>query len=378
MRILHTSDLHIGKRLHEFSLLEDQKFILNQIVDIATEKKIDVVMLAGDIYDKASPSAENFVVFENFLEKLSSAGKKTVIISGNHDSAERLSFGSKLMAGSGIYINKAYDGTQYKQTFTDEFGSVNFYMLPFIRPATVRHYFKDEDIKSYTDAVAVAIKNLNIDKKERNIILSHQFVTGSTTCDSEDISVGGVDNVDKEVYSSFDYVALGHIHGSQNVVKDKTIRYSGSPLKYSVSEFNHQKTVTIIDIKEKGNISIKEHKLQPMRDLVKIKGEYNNIMAKQHRDSINVEDYMHVTLTDESEEPEVMQKLRSAFCNVLAVRYENKRTATNRKINENIKDIEKKPLEIVKEFYELQNNNKLSAKQLEIVTELVEDIWGEN
>ena len=237
MRFIHLSDLHIGKRVNEFPMLEDQEFILTKILNIIDEQKPDGVIIAGDVYDKSVPSAEAVELFDDFLVRLSKRDMKVFVISGNHDSAERIAFGGRLMDKSGIYMSPVYNGKIEPVALSDEFGDVNIYMLPFVKPSNVRRFFPESEITSYTDAVKVAIDSMNIDTAKRNILITHQFVTGATRTESEDVSVGGTDNVDVSVFDSFDYVALGHIHRSQKCGSEY-IRYSGTPLKYSFSEAN--------------------------------------------------------------------------------------------------------------------------------------------
>ena len=277
MKFLHTSDLHIGKRLHETSLLEDQKYILSQIVDIAKDKKVDAVLISGDVYDKSIPQADAVTIFDRFITELSNCEIKVFMISGNHDSAQRLDFMSELLKDKGVYFCGSYKGELEFATLSDEFGEVNVYLLPFIKPSNVRQHFEDEEVDSFESAVKFVIENANIDYSKRNIILSHQFITGSTTDGSEELIIGGLDNISSEIYNQFDYTALGHIHRVQSAGCEK-IRYSGTPLKYSFSEANHNKSVTIVEVFEKGNIKITPVSLKPLRDLRCVKGKYSDII----------------------------------------------------------------------------------------------------
>ena len=279
MKILHLSDLHLGKRVNEFSMIEDQEYILTKIIHIIDEQAPEVILIAGDVYDKAVPSAEAVELFDNFLVRLSKRNLKVFVISGNHDSAERIAFGGRLMDKSGIYMSPVYNGIIEPITLTDEFGNVKFYMLPFVKPSNVRRFCPDQEVTTYTEAVKAAIENMKIDSSERNILITHQFVTGAMRTESEDISVGGTDSVDASVFEGFDYVALGHIHRAQKCGSEY-VRYSGTPLKYSFSEANDVKSVTMIDMKEKGNIELSFMPLTPKRDLVEIKGSYNELTLK--------------------------------------------------------------------------------------------------
>ena len=301
MKFIHLSDLHIGKRVNEYSMLEDQEYILNKIIKIIDETKPDGVIIAGDVYDKSVPSAEAVTLFDNFLVKLSNRKLFVFIISGNHDSPERISFGAKLMQRNNIFISPVYDGKIEPVVLNDEYGKVNVWMLPFIKPVHIRKLFCDEQITTYTDAVRVAIENMNINNKERNILITHQFVTGAERTESEEISVGGTDNVDVSVFQLFDYTALGHIHRAQYCGKDN-IRYSGTPLKYSFSESKDNKSVTVVELCEKDNHKISTVPLMPLRDMVEIKGKYDEIVNRDfYKDTNYKNDYMHITLTDEED-----------------------------------------------------------------------------
>ncbi len=378
MRIMHLSDLHIGKRLNEFSLLEDQEYILTKILSIIDEQAVEAVIIAGDVYDKSIPSSEAVELFDDFLFKLSKRDLKVFVISGNHDSAERIAFGGRLMNKSGIYMSPVFDGKVAPITLTDEYGEICFYMLPFIKPSHVRRYYPDEEIVSYTDAMKIAIDNMNIDTKKRNILITHQFVTGATRTESEEISVGGTDNVDASVFEGFDYVALGHIHSAQKCGSEY-IRYCGTPLKYSFSEANDTKTVTILDINKKGDILLSYPILTPKRDMVEIKGRYDEITFKGFYEGTGwQDDYMHITLTDEEDIPDALTKLRVIYKNIMKLEYDNARTRHSAQIT-GASDIKSKsPLEHFEEFYELQNGQAMSDEQRAFLTEIIESIWGEN
>ncbi len=377
MRFFHLSDLHLGKRLGEASLIEDQEYILAEIINIVERETPDCLLIAGDVYDKSVPSAEAVRLFDSFLSQLKEKNIKVFVISGNHDSAERIAFGSRLMSSSGIYMSPVYSGNLSPITLKDEYGEINIYMLPFIKPANVRSFFEEENIESYTDAVKTAINSAKIDKDKRNILVAHQFVTGASRCESEDISVGGSDNVDSSVFEDFDYVALGHIHSPQNVGSEK-MRYCGTPLKYSFSEAGHNKSITVLDFKEKGNITLSTIPLTPKRDLREIKGSYMELTARDYYFKTNVDDYLHITLTDEEDIPDAINKLRVIYKNILKLGYDNKRTRENKAIDK-VNSIENKsPLELFSEFYELQNNQSLSKEQTSFVSGLIEKIWEDN
>ena len=376
MKFIHLSDLHLGKRVNEFSMLEDQEFILTKIINIIDEQKPDGIIIAGDVYDKSVPSAEAVELFDDFLVRLSKRDLKVFVISGNHDSAERIAFGGRLMDKSGIYMSPVYNGKIAPVSMTDNFGEINVYMLPFIKPTNVRRFYPDNEIASYTDAVRVAVDAMNIDTSKRNILITHQFVTGALRTESEDISVGGSNNVDAVVFSDFDYVALGHIHRSQKCGGGEYIRYSGTPLKYSFSEAKDNKTVTIVEMNAKGDIALDFIPLIPKRDMVEIKGTYDELTLKSFWENTSYnEDYMHITLTDEDDIPDVLTKLRVIYKNIMKLDYDNKRTRTANEINgaENVK--EKTPFEHFSEFYELQNGQPLNEEQAGFIANIIEQIW---
>ena len=376
MKLMHISDLHLGKRVNEFSMIEDQKYILTNIINIIDDLKLDGVIIAGDVYDKSVPSSEAVELFDDFLVRLSKRNLKVFVISGNHDSAERIAFGGRLMDKSGIYMSPVYNGNVEPITLTDNFGEINFYMLPFIKPSNVRRFYADEEIISYTDAVKVAIKAMNIDTSKRNILVTHQFVTGANRTESEEISVGGADNVDASVFSDFDYVALGHIHRSQKCGGSEFIRYSGTLLKYSFSEAKDIKSVTIVDIKDKGDISLDFIELTPKRDMVEIKGTYEELTLKSFWENTGYnENYMHITLTDEEDIPDALTKLRVIYKNIMKLDYDNKRTRTANMIDGANDLKEKSPLDHFEEFYELLNGQGLSEEQSSFMTEIIREIW---
>lgn len=375
MKFIHISDLHIGKRVNEFSMLDDQKHILKEILLIIDQEKPDGILIAGDVYDKSKPSAEAISLFDNFLARLANKKIKTFIISGNHDSPELIAFASKILDNSGIYMSPVYNNSIKPIKLTDEFGNLNIYMLPFIKPAVVRRFFEEIEIQSYTDAVEVAIKNMNVDNSSRNIIITHQFVAGAERSESEDISVGGTNSISADIFNLFDYVALGHIHKPQKCTRD-TIRYCGSPLKYSFSEANHNKSVTVVELKEKNNIKISTIPLKPVRDMIEIKGKYNDLMSKEYYDKLYLDDYFHITLTDEEDIPYAMNNLRIKYKNIMKLDYDNTRTSSNPSIFGANAEEHKSPIELVSEFYELQNNKPISPEQKNLVNNLIEKIWG--
>lgn len=378
MKIIHLADLHIGKRVNEFSMIDDQKYILNQILEIIDKEKPDAVIIAGDVYDKQVPSIEAVELLDSFISDISKRKTTTFIISGNHDSAERLAFGSSLMAMGKIYISPVYNGKISKYTLKNDFGSANFYLLPFVKPSHVKRFFPDEKIESYTDAIKVVVDNLKLDTSKINILIAHQFVTGASRTESEEISVGGLDNVDASVFEDFDYVALGHIHRPQKI-STKRIRYCGTPLKYSFSEVNDTKSVSIIEINSKEDFNLRMIPLIPKRDMRKIRGTYEELTTKTSYENTNTDDYIHVTLTDEFNVADAIQKLRVIYKNIMKLEYDNMRTRESRKINLDDMVIENKnPLEIFSEFYKLQNNKEMNDEQKEIIKKIMEEVWEEN
>lgn len=377
MKIAHISDMHLGKIIYNYSMLEEQKNILDKISDILEKENIKTLLIAGDVYDKSVPSAEAVKIFDAFLVGLSKAGVEVFIISGNHDSNERISFGADLMALSGVHIAKALTKSTKDIkpcVISDQFGQINIYMIPFIKPIHVKTAFETEDVLSYTQALKMLIDNIQVDTFARNIIVAHQFVTGGQKCESEQISVGGTDNVDSSVFDVFDYVALGHLHGPQYVGRE-TLRYCGSPLKYSFSEINHKKSLTIINLKNKGDIQLEFIPLVPLRDWQEIRGTYNELMAKDFYAKLNLQNYYRVILTDEDDVPNALERLRTVYPNILELKYDNKRTASNAQIGTAPQTENKTPEEIFSEFYKKQNNQELNAKQAKYMRELIEKIW---
>ena len=370
MKFAHIADLHIGKRVHDFSMLEDQRYILDQMLGIFEEQRVDGILIAGDVYDKVVPSAEAVQLFDEFITRLAKLKMPVYMISGNHDSAERLSFGAKLFESSDIYISQVYDGKVKKVGLEDEYGLVNVYLLPFLKPATVRHVLQRDDIESYEDSVTVALQECEVDASQRNVLVAHQFVTGADRCDSEETSVGGLDNVSAEVFDEFDYVALGHIHRPQKMGKE-TLRYSGTPLKYSFSEVEHKKSVTIVELFEKGNVQISTVPLVPLRDMRKVRGTYMEVTAKESYTAENKMDYLQITLTDEEDVPGALQKLRTIYPNLMRLEYDNKRTRENKEVQAVEAQEQKSELELFGEFYELLNNEPMKEEQTEFMENLI-------
>lgn len=375
MKLFHLSDLHIGKRVNEFSMIEDQKYILKRILDLAEEEKPDGIILAGDIYDKQIPSAEAVQVFDEFITRLAGRAIPVFIISGNHDSAERLAFGGRLLNSRGIYLSPVYDGSVTKIPLKDQYGTVWIHLLPFIRPSTVRHVFENEAdlVTDVQTAAETVIRHMEIDLKDRNILVAHQFVTGASRCESEDVQVGGLDNIDAAVFTPFDYTALGHIHSPQNVGTDR-VRYCGTPLKYSFSEVDQEKSITVVELEKKGTVRTSLLPLKPLRDMRKLRGTYLELTDRSFYRDMNREDYIQVTLTDEDDVPDGLQKLRVIYPNIMQLLYDNQRTKTTQEVDA-AQAVEKKTeSELFYEFYELQNNQPMTKQQKDFAEQLIREI----
>lgn len=376
MKIVHLSDLHLGKRVNEFSMLEDQAYILSSILRIIDEVGPEAVIVAGDVYDKPVPPAEAVELFDDFLWQLARRKVQVFVVSGNHDSPERIAFASRLIDHSGIHLSPVYSGQVAPITLADEYGPVRFYMLPFVKPTHVRRYFEDKEISSYTDALRVAVDTMAMDKTVRNVLVTHQFVTGAARSESEDVSVGGTDNVDAAVFDGIDYVALGHIHGPQNIGEPR-IRYAGTPLKYSFSEAGHVKSVTVATLGEKGNLQVETIPLTPRRDLRELRGFYSDLVTRANYEGTATDDYLHITLTDEEDIPDVINRLRVIYPNLMKLDYDNRRTRAGGQIGAAADVTSKTPLDLVAELYEQQNGQPLSGEQVRFAGELIEKIWEE-
>lgn len=376
MKLMHLSDLHLGKRLNEFSLLEDQAYILHQILQIAAEQRPDAILIAGDLYDKPVPPAEAVALLDDFLARLAKEKLNVFIISGNHDSPERIAFGSRLVASSGVYLSPVYSGVVAPVTLTDEHGPVDVFLLPFIKPAHVRRFYPDEEIATYTDALRCAIDHMPLNPAHRSVLVTHQFVTGAARCESEEVSVGGSDNVDAAVFADFDYVALGHIHGPQNVGSPR-IRYCGTPLKYSFSECSHHKSVTMVELGEKGQLSIDCIPLTPLRDMLELKGKYLQLTQRDYYAGLDQNAYMHITLTDENDIPDAAAKLRVIYPNLMKLSYDNHRTRSQTDFTHSAAVEQRIPLSLFSEFFQHQNGQPLSAEQAAYMEQLISRIWEE-
>lgn len=374
MKFLHLADLHLGKRVNGFSMLEDQAHILRQILAILDDERPDGVLIAGDVYDKSVPSVEAVGLLDGFLTELRARGVPVLLISGNHDSPERLAFGGRVMDSCGIHISPVYDGALAPVTLHDAFGPVHVWLLPFVKPAHVRRWFPDADIESYTDAVAEAVAHMDIDTAARNVLVTHQFVTGGARSGSEELSVGGTDNVDSGVFAPFDYVALGHLHGAQHIGRE-TIRYAGSPLKYSFSEARQHKSVTVVTLGEKGDVQVRTVALTPLRELREIRGSYDELTARSFYEHTTYRsDYLHLILTDEQDVFDAMSRLRTIYPYLMTLDYDNARTRAAGGMSVPAEAERRTPLELFEALYQRQNHRPMSEVQRAYIAQLMEQI----
>lgn len=377
---MHLADLHLGKRVNGFSMMEDQEYILNRILEIMEEEQPDGLLIAGDVYDKTIPPAEAVRRMDDFLTAVAAKHVPVFLISGNHDSAERVAFGHQLMQGSGIWISPVYDGTIRHHTLEDRWGEVNIYLIPFLRPSVVRSFFPDVEIEDYTDALRTIIEDLQVDTSRRNVVLAHQFVTAAgalpETCDSEQLSVGGLDRVDGSVFSPFDYTALGHLHGPQRVGSE-TIRYAGSPLKYSFSELHQKKSVTVAELREKGEAEIRQIPLQPRREMTELRGTFEEILAEARKKGEPQTDYYHMILTDETDVVDALSRLREYYPNIMLLDYDNRRTRSQKEVEQLDRVEERTPGELFAALYEQQNGQEMDSDRKEYLDGLIREIWEE-
>ena len=384
MRFIHLSDLHLGKRVNDFSMIEDQRFILDRIVEIINEERPQAVLIAGDVYDKPLPPAEAVRLFDDFISRLSETDSEVFIISGNHDSAERLSFGSHIMDKQGIHFVGGYDGSTRCFSLEDEYGSVNFYMLPFVKPVHVRQAFIDDEkaaeISTFTDAVTFAVDKMGVDEKDRNVLIAHQFCTGALRSESEDINVGGIDNVDISAFKSFDYTALGHLHRPQ-AINAQRIRYCGSPLKYSFSEADHIKSVTVVEFGEKKNgvcrVHLRTPELTPMRDMMVLRGTFKELTNKNYYKQLKTDDYARIILTDEEDVIGALGSLRAIYPNIMRLEYDNARTRAAAIITDTEGNDGRTPIEIFAGLYEAQNGKAMDEEQTGLVSSIIEKVWSD-
>lgn len=376
MKLLHLSDLHLGKRVNEFSMLEDQKYILNQILQIVINEQVNTVLIAGDVYDKSVPSAQAVTLFDDFLTRLEALECTVLLIAGNHDSPERLAFGAHLLQKSRVYLSPVFDGRLTCCTLNDEYGQLDVWLMPFLKPSVVRPFYPEDTMESYQDAAAVVLRSNPPHQGRRSILVAHQFVTGAKTGGSEELSVGGAENIDAALFAAYDYVALGHIHSPQRVDRE-TVRYCGSPLKYSLSEARGTKSVTLITFNQPGEIDIKLCPLTPLHDLRTIRGTYDEVTARTFYEGTATDDYLHITLTDETEVLDAVGKLRSIYPNVMRVDYDNTRTRAGASMPEAAVQDEATPMELFCRFFEWQNEKPLTERQRALLEKEIEAVWEE-
>ena len=372
MKFLHLSDLHLGKQMNDVSLLEDQEaMLMYQIVPIAQKEHVDAVLIAGDIYQRSTPQAEAVALFDRFVSELAAMGKKVFVISGNHDSAQRISYFSALVKPSGVYMTEAFEGQMQSVTLSDAYGELVIWMLPFLRPQQVKRFLPEEKIVTYQDAMQAVLRQTPIDKKKRNILMCHQFISGAATSDSEDRSIGGLEQIDATLFDAFDYVALGHIHRPQKI-RRQTLRYAGSPLKYSFSEADFDKSVPVIDMQEKGYIDVHTVALKPLHDVRRVEGMLDELMNMPYS-----EDYVWATVRDENVPPDARVMLTGVFPNMLKFSIVNSKTKTDVDVMATQSMENKSIVELFADFYRLQNNDQSPSaahmKELEKVLRELEE-----
>ncbi len=377
MKLIHLGDLHLGKTLGEYDLAEDQKFILDRVIELIKREKVDAVLIAGDVYDKSIPSESATNLLNDFMVNLKGSGAKTFIISGNHDSDDRLNYGSSLFELNNIYISSVFKGCMQKQTLSDDNGEIDIYMLPFVKASQVRRFYPDADISTYDDAVRTVIKNTTIDKNKRNVLIAHQFVAGKTKDPelggSEGIgtmSVGLVEKIGCDCFDDFDYVALGHIHSPQSVGREE-VRYSGSILKYSLSEINNRKSVPLVTITKKGEVQIELVELKPKRDMRHIKGKLKDLLDA--RNVTDTDDYMHVTLTDEEVINDAMGIVRETYPRCVKIDYDNSHSHEIENANISDFNIQKPFEETISEFYKSMYGTDISEEEMAVMIAVAKD-----
>lgn len=374
MRFLHTADLHLGRKLNELPLLEDQKLLLQQIVAIAVREKIDAVLIAGDIYNKSSPASDAMMAFDGFLSQLAQNGIKVFMISGNHDSGNRISYLSSLIRKADIYTCEGFDGTLQQVTLEDEFGELHVFMMPFVRPAQIRKFYPDEEITSYEDAVRVILQHSSVNESERNVLVCHQFVTGAELSDSEDFAVGTLDSMDASLFDAFDYVALGHLHKAQKVRRE-SLRYSGSIMKYSLSEANHKKSVVILDMGDSA-VEVQLLPLEQPKDIREVKGTLEQILEMAYS-----EDYVSVVLQDEFVPPDARVSVATVFPNMIKLSVENSRSRESAEIIEAESIESKSKMQLFEDFYQTQSGGTLpdpdQRKLMETILKELEESYYE-
>ena len=372
MKFLHLADLHLGKRLNDFSFLEDQVRLLCQVEEIARSERADAVLIAGDVYQKASPQSEAMAAFDQFITRLKEMGLAVFVISGNHDSAQRISYFSSLLKSSGVYVSEAFDGHLQQVTLQDEHGELVVSLLPFLKPIQLRRFYPDEKIETYQDAVQAVLRHSPVDTSKRNVLVCHQFITGAEISDSEEKTVGGLDNIDAAVFADFDYVALGHIHKPQKCTRD-TLRYAGSLMKYSFSEVNQKKSVAVVEMGEKGETQVHIVPLNAPHDMRLVEGLMDDVLTMPYS-----EDYVWVTLRDELPPPDARVTVSTVFPNMMKFSVVNSKTKTDIDVLAREAMENKSPEELFSDFYRLQNNDcPPGPRHMEILRSLRKELEGE-
>ena len=372
MKFIHISDLHLGKRLYEFSMIEEQKNALDQVIKAVDERDVDGIFIAGDIYDKQIPSIEAVELFDSFLTQLSKRDIDIFVISGNHDSAERVCFGAELFKSKRIYISKAYEGRIEYVDMQDEYGKLRVHLIPFMKPANVRRFYPDEEITDYNSAIRVVVENMEMAEDERNVVLVHQFITGAARSESEESSLGGMDNIEYDLFDDFDYVALGHIHKPQAMGRQQ-VRYSGTLVKYALDEVNQVKSITYVELKSKGEVIIETIPVEPIHEMRRVVGTYMELTDRNNYIDTRVDDYLHVVLTDEGDVPDALRKLRVIYPNILRLEYDNTRTRCRNSVIEGEAVRRRQPIEYIEELFFEQNNADMSEEQKRIIRQIMED-----
>lgn len=372
MRFMHISDLHLGKKVYEYSMLEEQKNALWQVLAAVDEEKVDGIFIAGDIYDKSIPTIEAMEVFDSFLVELSTRNIDVFIISGNHDSSERVGFGAEFFKSKRIYISKAYEGKIQYVDKKDTYGNVRIHLIPFLKPANVRRFHQEAEINDYNSAIRTVVDNMELYKEGRNIVLVHQFITGAVRSQSEESFLGGMDNIEYDLFDEFDYVALGHIHKAQAMGRQQ-VRYSGALVKYALDEINHVKSMTLVEIKNKGEVETRMIPIKPIHDMRCIEGTYMELTDRKNYIDTKVDDYLHVVLKDEEDVPDALRKLRVIYPNILKLEYDNTRTRQRNSVLDRKAIKNKEPIEYIEELYKIQNNENMSKEQALMLQRIMED-----
>ena len=371
MRLMHIGDLHLGKSLGDFDLKEDQEYLLDQLLGIVEKQSVDAVLIAGDVYDKAIPSEAATRMLDYFLSNLAKRDVYVYMVSGNHDSDERLNYGSNLFETNHIFISTKYDGNLYKQSLKAGKDEADIYLLPFVKASQVRHFLPDAKIESYDDAVRAILNKENIDESRNNVLVAHQFVMGKSEdpelSGSESLgtqSVGTIEKIGYDCFDQFDYVALGHIHSPQQVGR-KEVRYSGSPLKYSLSEVNNEKSVSLVTISGKGKVEIELLPIKPMRNMRHLKGNIKDLLDKAN--VIAPEDFIYATLTDEEIVNDAMGIFQQVYPNTVKIDYDNSHTREIEQVDISKIAENRSFAELISDFYRQMYSCEISEEEMDVM-----------